>query len=186
MANPSLDGYGSLPEVFVFDIDYTLWPYHIELSSSPFSTAKRSGKSHRRIGPKTKGVPDDEYAVIDGYGQEISLFSDARHILESIKKAGKRIAVASRTEEPGYARQCLELLNLTKLISYYEIYPGNKDTHLSRIAKSAKVDFSKMVFFDDEMRNIHTAKKLGVHAVYTDGGLTWDYMHMAMENYNRA
>lgn len=76
-----------------------------------------------------------------------------------------QIALASRTTYPPGAESLLKLFSMDKYIDYKEIYPGNKDAHFKSLKKKSNLEFSEMLFFDDEQRNITTAKRLGVESV---------------------
>ncbi|XP_043542546.1 magnesium-dependent phosphatase 1 [Chiloscyllium plagiosum] len=68
-----------------------------------------------------------------------------------------------------------QLLNLFKLDSYFiqkEIYPGSKVTHFTRINQATRTQFSEMIFFDDEPRNIVDVGKLGVLCILVQNGMT--------------
>lgn len=80
------------------------------------------------------------------------------------------LGAASRTSAPDLAREMLSLLRIPSspsppkaitLFDYLEIYPGTKTTHFQRIHKSSGVDYSEMLFFDDESRN-KNVETLGV------------------------
>lgn len=78
------------------------------------------------------------------------------------------IAVASRTSYPQGAESLLNLFGLDKYIKYKEIYPGCKHTHFNRLHKDSGANYSEMIFFDDEFRNIKDLKKLGVESILID------------------
>jgi len=47
------------------------------------------------------------------------------------------------------------------IFDYLEIYPGSKTTHFTKIHKNSGVEYSEMLFFDDESRN-KNVETLGV------------------------
>lgn len=81
------------------------------------------------------------------------------------------IAVASRTSYPQGAESLLNLFGFDKYIKYREIYPGCKNTHFARLHKDSAIDFSEMLFFDDESRNIRDIRKLGVESYLVDSDI---------------
>lgn len=141
-------------ELFVFDLDFTLWnaggtwcdctipPYHLK-------------------GDK----------VYDSEGAQIVLYPFVEDILKAIKDANKKIAVASRTSSPKNARKLLELFKLDKYLDVEEIYPSDKTMHFRNILSKTGIQFEKMIFFDDEFRNIHDVSALGVTCIHVDDGI---------------
>jgi magnesium-dependent phosphatase 1 len=108
-----------------------------------------------------------------------------------------RAAVASRTDEPEWARFCMDLLVVgleeesgdgavvastsTTLSACFgelvEIHFDNKKHHFHRLHKSTGVPYDEMVFFDNEYGNIRTVSSLGVTCIYTPDGMErkhWD------------
>lgn len=53
-----------------------------------------------------------------------------------------------------------------------QIYPGCKIKHFRQIEQQFKCTKSRMMFFDDERRNIDDLGPLGVHCVYVEQGVT--------------
>ena len=96
-----------------------------------------------------------------------------------------RAAIASCTDEPRWARQCLKWLTIedgSSLESSFpanlsEIYKQSKSHHLTNLKKKTGIPFESMVFFDNEGWNIRVVEKLGVKCVYTPNGMSrsdWD------------
>ncbi|GCC16982.1 hypothetical protein chiPu_0021464 [Chiloscyllium punctatum] len=131
------------PKLVVFDLDYTLWPFWVDTHVDPPFRKERNGK------------------IVDSAGRTINLYAEVTEVLQTLQRDGIQIAAASRTGEVAGANQ---LLNLFKLDSYFiqkEIYPGSKVTHFTRINQATRTQFSEMIFFDDEHRNIVDVGKLG-------------------------
>ncbi|CAG8433835.1 9598_t:CDS:2 [Ambispora gerdemannii] len=154
--------FGKLPLLFVFDLDYTLWPLWVDTLEPPF-----------------KAVPSELYMVEDKNNYEIKLYPNVPHILNFIKKniPGSKIAVASRTDKPKWAREILSLMSfpaqpkgetivsLSEIIDFAEIYPGSKLTHMSALRDKSGISYEDMIFFDDEIRNSEVEQILGVKFV---------------------
>ena len=45
-------------------------------------------------------------------------------------------------------------------------------THFKRIAHASKIPLDKMLFFDNEARNVRSVSRLGVTCVHTPDGMT--------------
>ena len=82
------------------------------------------------------------------------------------------LSLASRTHSPELAIQMLKLLQVpgpdafqsTKAFEFflnYQIYPGDKRTHMKNLHKVTKTDYEDILFFDDETRN-RNVESLGV------------------------
>lgn len=91
-------------------------------------------------------------------------------VLEVLQHWSKKcdIAVASRTSYPPGAESLLNLFGFDKYIKYRQIYPGCKNTHFLRLKKDSTFDYSEMLFFDDESRNIRDIRQIGVESVLVD------------------
>lgn len=144
-------------QLFVFDLDYTLWnagDTWCDCTNPPY----RFQNGH----------------LLDRYGRWIRLYEDVPEILESLKEQGKTIAAASRTGAPDWARELLQLLKVDHYFTAKEIYPGNKFTHLRRIMDKTKIPIEEIVFFDDEYRNISDIQSMGIESVFVNNGLNWE------------
>ena len=93
-------------------------------------------------------------------------------ILEQLDQLQIPIAIASRTEQPGWARELLDLLAIEHRFAFAEIYPAAKFGHFATLKEDSGFEFEEMLFFDDEMRNIRDIAQLGVHCVHVSEGVT--------------
>ena len=141
-------------DLVVFDLDFTLWDAGgtwCDDLSPPFKIS-------------SKGVSDAR-------GNIINLYPDAMEIYQVIQDNSIPMAVASRTEEPEWARQLLELLGIRDKFKYEEIFPDSKITHFNNLKERSGINFSKMIFFDDESRNTIEVGDLGVHCSLIRSGI---------------
>jgi magnesium-dependent phosphatase 1 len=142
--------------LLVFDLDFTLWD----------------------AGGTWCDHTDPPYTKVNGHirdalGRQIHLYPDVRTILETLSGKHIPMAVASRTHSPGTAHRLMDLFGIRDFFSYEEIYPGSKLVHFRSLQKRTGISYGKMVFFDDEHRNIAEVGRLGVKAIPVHSGLNW-------------
>ena len=144
-------------QVFVFDLDFTLWD--------------AGGTWCDATDPPYKW---NDGRLLDRSGRWIRLYPDVEEILSELLKRGKYIAAASRTFRPEWAEELLHLLDIDRFFHCKQIYPSDKTKHFKQIQKYFGLPYSDMVFFDDEYRNIHSVRELGVVAIGVDNGIQKD------------
>ncbi len=140
-------------KLVVFDLDFTLWDsggVWCDCLQPPFS--KREGQ------------------VYDASGAMVRVYEDIPWALRTVEEMGLDLAIASRTSQPTWARELLDLLGLRHYFSYDEIYPSSKLRHFAELKASTGYDYSEMLFFDDEPRNISEVGELGVRCVLVTNG----------------
>lgn len=141
-------------KLVAFDLDFTLWNtggIWVDCTTPPYSI--KNGK------------------IRDARGLVMKLYPDSLDILADLKAKGYQLALASRTEEPSWARQLIQLFNIDHYFEFQEIYPSTKVRHLTQIANNANVELSEILFFDDELRNIYDTQLIGVKAVHVSNGI---------------
>lgn len=106
----------------------------------------------------------------------IRLYPDVVKILDLLKQKGKIVVAASRTFEPEWANDLIHLFDIDKYFHQKEIYPSSKIQHFKRIQKNFQIPYHKMVFFDDEYRNIEEVGNLGVETVYVRNGIQFGHV----------
>ncbi|MGF1637198.1 MAG: magnesium-dependent phosphatase-1 [Cyclobacteriaceae bacterium] len=140
--------------MFVFDLDFTLWDCGgtwCDCTNPPFAI---------------KGSE-----VYDKRGRHIRLYPEVIPILDKLKSKGNTMALASRTEEPEWAIELIKLLDISHYFKFKEIFPDRKTIHFEKLKFQSAVPYQKMVFFDDEFRNIKDVSALGVHCILVPNGL---------------
>lgn len=93
-----------------------------------------------------------------------------------------KAAIASRCDEPRWARHCMEHLVLEDGRTIADCFPkilreirhGLKYEHIHRLHKKTGIPFSEMCFFDNEMHNIKAVQQAlpEVRCFYTPNGMT--------------
>lgn len=165
-ANERLQRYLHLPQLVVFDLDFTLWDCDgtwCDCLSPPFKF--RSGQ------------------VMEAKGRSVQLYSEVRQILDHCEQQNWKMALASRTEQPAWAGELTELLGIAHRFRYSEIYPSSKLAHFSELRKSSGFEFQQMLFFDDEIRNITKVRSLGVCCVHVPQGLSHCIFKEALQQF---
>lgn len=151
-------------DLIVFDLDYTLWQFHVELEHPPFKK-QSNGK------------------IVDAHRGQLKCFPQSPEILQKLHSLGYQLAVASRTSAPKEGRQLVNLFGWNEFIDYYEIYPGCKVTHFNQLKKQSGIPFEKMLFFDDESRNIVDINKIGAVAVLVRDGVSFNVIENGLKEF---
>ncbi|CAD5117576.1 DgyrCDS6334 [Dimorphilus gyrociliatus] len=162
----NLEELDEKPQVIVFDLDYTLWPFYVDCEvTPPFQVVKD--------------------VVLDRNKHEVKHYYEVLPVLEKLGNEGYELAIASRTGEVAGAKS---LMNLFGWMPYFkeqniQIYPGDKKRHFDNIQRATKVPYNRMIFFDDEWRNIRSVSELGVTCVYVKKGISIAELKRGFEEY---
>ena len=154
--------------LFVFDLDFTLWD------------CGDTWCDHS-IPPYFK----EERGIFDSSGNEMIIYPDVVHILEELFHCGATIAVASRTSQPDWALELMRLHEIDPYFHFREIYPGSKITHFRNLKEKAGFPYERMVFFEDEYRNIKEVSTLGVNCIQVRDGLSYELYKNSYKNIRR-
>ena len=110
--------WNRLPQLVVFDVDFTLWPYWCDTHTSPPYKKRADGK------------------VVDGGGKVLKYFPGIAAVLTELRAHPSiQVALASWTGEPAWLKQMAELMEvvpgkpLWTLADHHEIYPGDRPVH---------------------------------------------------------
>lgn len=145
---------GELPQMVVFDLDYTLWPLWCDTHVTP--PLLRRG--------------NDMNQIYDRHGEGVGFYPDVPDILLQLHHSEIHVAAASRTHAPKVARQMLSELTLhgarrdagrdslrakdagskgtvsaIHLFDSMEIYPGSKLEHFRELNRQTGIPFEQMV-----------------------------------------
>ncbi|KAF5302678.1 hypothetical protein FQA39_LY10174 [Lamprigera yunnana] len=128
-------------------------------------------------------------AILGGYPytnkETIKCYKEVPEVLEKLHQKGYILAVASRTSEIRGANQLIDLFGWDKYFTYKEIYPGRKTTHFSKFKEQSGLSYGEMLFFDDEIRNIHDLRGEGVVSVLVRDGVSKKVVEEGLKDYNR-
>jgi len=144
-----------LPRLIIFDLDFTLWDCGgtwCDCLTPPFTLRRNR--------------------VFDRGSRHIRLYDEVLLILDRCDAHGVPVALASRTEQPRWARELIDLLGVSGRFARAEIYPSSKVKHFSALRLASGIDFADMLFFDDETRNIQEVGNLGVTSILVEDGIT--------------
>lgn len=158
-----------LPSLVVFDLDFTLWDcggLWIDCTQPPFQVI--------------------DGTVTDHSGRRFRLYEDCAEILDELEAEGIALALASRTEQPGWACEVLELMALRRRFDYEEIYPASKVRHFASLQRASGIPYQEMLFFDDESRNIREVSELGVTCILVDRGLDRRSYQLGLNEFGTA
>ncbi|MGK3733618.1 MAG: hypothetical protein ACI8RD_001281 [Bacillariaceae sp.] len=150
--------------------------------------------------------------VTDSDGTPITVFDGASHALSEINhwrkqkqrpddcnnnnsssnnniKSDIKVAIASCTDEPGYARNCMKWLivedgsTLESCFDHIEIRPGDKRKHFESLQRITGIPFEEMCFFDDYDLNINNVSTLGVQCFHTPHGMSRQIWNDALDTF---
>ena len=161
------------PDLIVFDLDYTLWPLHVDIDIEL---------------PLRK----EANVVVDANGNEIEPFEDIEEILTTLKEKclteHQHLAVASKAQRADKAMALLEQLGWTKFFSSFQVYSEPKPKHLSVLKDEFKLKhFNQILFFDDHPINIKQVAAIGVvsHKIDRNIGLNVNEFQRGLDRFNR-
>mmetsp|Transcript_2990 Transcript_2990/g.7775 ORF Transcript_2990/g.7775 Transcript_2990/m.7775 type:complete len:114 (-) Transcript_2990:231-572(-) len=99
-------------------------------------------------------------------------------------------AISSRTDEPSWARQCMNWLVvddgtlLSHCFDHVEISFSDKVRHFESLHRKTGIPYEGMCFFDNEEWNIRSVQQLGVKCIYTPDGMTREAWNEALEMFD--
>lgn len=171
----------NLPKLIAFDLDGTVWTpdmYQLWGGGAPFT------------------YNDSNNQLIDKKGNTVRLLGISDTIMHDLKSTSvlSEIIVAwvSCTDEPVWANECMNkfLTNpgrkpIATAADTSQIFTANKQNHFRNLKKEyPHIEYKDMLFFDNEYGNIRDVKKLGVHCVHCENGLTAEVWRSALQDFS--
>lgn len=180
---PRMDYTGiNLPKLVAFDLDGTIWSpdmYQLWGGGAPFRIA------------------ENNIDLLDRSNTVVKLLGISSHILHdlqtnvSFKDMNTKVAWVSCTDEPDWAEECLEKFqtagnaSLASVAHSVQIYKADKCCHFRNLKKEfSDIDYSEMLFFDNERSNINSVSRLNVKCVYAPHGMTQEAWMRGIQLFN--
>ena len=147
----------SLPELVVFDLDWTIWP-----------------RPRFRAGPPWTSIDNGLGGVRARSGECLDLYPGARKALLHLVDAGVPIALASRTHRPRWAIEWMDRLRispertLASVAVPVVLRDGSKAIHVREIVRRRHplIPLNAILFFDDNRADVLAVERLGCTACH--------------------
>jgi magnesium-dependent phosphatase 1 len=172
------------PKLVAFDLDGTVWTpdmYMLWGGGAPFT------------------VNDPKKSLVDKVGAEVRLLGAVSQILDDLhtKEEWQDTVTSwvSCTDEPSWAQECLQKFQTSSGVPFKDvvepkaemIFKSNKKDHFKKLkANFPHLDYSDMIFFDNESGNIRSVSTLGVLSVYCPDGMTQEIWESGLVKFAAA
>jgi len=136
---------------------------------------------------------NNDNTLTDASGAQVRLLGDVAASwaeCDARMKAGESllVGVASRSDEPSWARECLRKFLVSPGVTMMdvvteercEIYKGSKRDHFAALKRKTGIPYERMCFFDDDPHNISDVGGIGVHCFLTPDGVMKDIFDKAL------
>ena len=216
------------PALVVFDLDACCWCV-LARARSAARDATLIASTHRNLRyPEmymmSSGAPfrktGDLNVMESCKGEAVKLLGMTRPVWALLVGTERfrrtRVAVASRCDEPAWARELLKMFEAEPGVSFWdacdggelcEIYKGSKKDHFRALQKKTNIAFDDMLFFDDDpararasafffcvrtrwndlpQANIRDVSSLGVVCVLTPRGVTGGCWEQGLRDFAKS
>lgn len=135
---------------------------------------------------------NEDNILTDSGGTRVKLLGKSAEILHELTQPPYEktiISWVSCTDEPSWAAECLSMFTtssgvpLDSIAKHNQIFKANKREHFERLKKETGIEFSDMIFFDNQANNINDVSKLGVHSVLCPDGMLQEIWTQGIESF---
>jgi magnesium-dependent phosphatase 1 len=172
-----------MPKLVAFDLDGTVWApdmYMLWGGGAPFT-------------PQNTYNNNNINKLMDKSNQPVRLLGDVANILDELEATENCvISWVSCTDEPAWADDCLDLFESGKKkklstfvdLAGKQIFKANKKEHFQKLKKNfPAIQYSEMIFYDNELYNINNVNNLGVHSVHTPEGMQREIYEQGLDEW---
>lgn len=159
------------PKMIVIDLDNTVWPdFSIEATSPPYiflSAASSSPKADSN-GAGNGGIKllcKDRFTNLPTI---LILYPEILDVLLFCRAENMPLSICSRTSQPETVKAILQSLRVWDYFSFPQLFPARKTVHFRNLQSITGLQYSDMLFFDDEYKNIDICTSLGVSSCLVD------------------
>ncbi|CAI9294445.1 unnamed protein product [Lactuca saligna] len=116
------------------------------------------------------------------------MYPHCKDILNALKDKGVSMAIASRSPTRDIAETFIDKLGIKSMFVAQEIFSSwsHKTEHFKKIQQKTQIPFDKMLFFDDENRNIEAVSKMGVTSILVNNGVTLGAFRQGLNEFSQG
>uniref|UniRef100_A0A1B6K238 Uncharacterized protein n=1 Tax=Homalodisca liturata TaxID=320908 RepID=A0A1B6K238_9HEMI len=157
------------PKLLVFSLDFVIWPFRIETEVvTPVKKNKRTGRVH------------------DFVKKALGVYADALDALNTLYLKKYRLAAISDSPDVETNTKLLLYFNLYNYFPIQEIFGGPKSQHLELIHRTTQILYEDIFYFDVKNDQLAGLRKMGLHVVEVESGLSIQDFERALELYNNV
>ncbi|CAL8467975.1 g7513 [Coccomyxa elongata] len=148
------------PQLIVFDLDYTLWPFWCEMYTVNDTPS---------LYPESRGILEAcrELNIPMAIASRTPTPKVAKAFMNKLGLSGM-----------------FESVQLIPASSGYDHHSAQKDTdHLPAIHRETNIPYTEMIFFDDEFPNISKVARLSVTSVLVSLGMSVDILQTGLKQH---
>eukprot|EP01031_Cornospumella_fuschlensis_P040388 gene40388-49220_t len=184
--------------VIALDLDYTLWEAncfeHTQPPYSPFPPVDNPdiagavdnppilepGKIYSRIYCHDPRIKAD---------RALDLYNQVKEVVEWFRSQSLLLTVVSKSPSKQVVEGILAAYGMWDWFQYPQVfYSRSKSTHMRNLTEAFNLPLPLFILFDDDEKNVATAKKMGAGGVLVDKavGLTWEVVLRGLEEWEKS